>query len=357
MSENDDPESKTEEATEKKIRDTLEQGNTPVARDVGTAFGVFGLLGALVFLFGSATPPFVEGMGILLGNVGALPLRSGADALRYLEVVVQDSARALASVLIAITVSGLAAAFVQGVPQIVFQRIEPDWSRLSPYAGWRRIFGIAGLVELAKAIVKISVVGGAVALAGASEMAACTDAMRTEPGRTPALILRLLIHLASTVAIALAVLAAADYFWTKLKWRRDLRMSRQELKEEMKQAEGDPLVKARMRSLALDRSRRRMMASVPKASFVVANPTHYAIALRYVREEGGAPLVLAKGKDLIALKIREIALAHDIPVLERKELARAMFDLVEVDRMIPQEFYRPIAELIHFLTTAGQRRH
>jgi flagellar biosynthesis protein FlhB len=110
-------------------------------------------------------------------------------------------------------------------------------------------------------------------------------------------------------------------------------------------------------ALLADRSRRRMMASVPKASFVIANPTHYAIALRYVREEGGAPVVLAKGKDLVALRIREIAEKNGVPVLERKELARAMYGFVEVDRMIPQEFYRPIAELIHFLETLPRRRH
>ncbi len=157
------------------------------------------------------------------------------------------------------------------------------------------------------------------------------------------------------MACAVAVLAFADFAWTRFKWRRDLRMSRQELKEEMKQAQGDPLVKARMRSLAMDRARRRMMASVPKASFVVANPTHYAIALRYVREEGGAPLVLAKGKGLVALKIREIAEMNNVPVLERRELARAMFDLVDVDKMIPPDLYRPVAELIHFLQDAGKR--
>jgi flagellar biosynthetic protein FlhB len=162
-------------------------------------------------------------------------------------------------------------------------------------------------------------------------------------------------HLTSVVAIALTILALSDFVWARFKWRRDLRMSRQEVKEEFRQAEGDPFVKARMRSLAMDRSRRRMMASVPKASFIVANPTHYAIALRYVREEGGAPLVLAKGKDLVALKIREVAEKNGVPVLERKELARAMFEIVEVDRMIPPEFYRPVAELIHFLNALGRK--
>jgi flagellar biosynthetic protein FlhB len=133
-------------------------------------------------------------------------------------------------------------------------------------------------------------------------------------------------------------------------------MTREEVKEEFRQSEGDPFMKARMRSLARDRARRRMIAAVQNATLVIANPTHYAIALRYLKEEGGAPLVVAKGKDLLALRIREMATRHEVPIFEKKELARAMYDLVEVDKMIPQEFYRPVAELIHFLQTLGSRR-
>jgi len=356
VSESEDPESRTEEATEKKIRDTIEQGKVPVSRDVGTAFGIFAFLGALSFLADTMTPHLTERLGLLVANVGMLPLRSGADAYRYVSVVDMEIGQFLAPTLIAFMIMGLVASFTQGVPQFVFDRIQPDLARISPSEGWKRMFGVAGLVELIKSIMKMTIVGGAVVLAGTGERAALVDAMRTDPSRLPALTLHLIVHLTSVVAIATGVLAAADFVWARFKWRRDLRMSRQELKEEFKQAEGDPFVKARMRSLAMDRARRRMIASVPKATFVVANPTHYAIALRYVREEGGAPLVVAKGKDLIALKIREIAEKHNVPVFEKKELARAMFDIVEVDKMIPSEFYRPVAELIHFLNSAAARR-
>ena len=132
-------------------------------------------------------------------------------------------------------------------------------------------------------------------------------------------------------------------------------MSCEELKEEHKESEGDPLVKGRMRSLALARSRKRMMASVPKATMIIANPTYYAIALRYIKGEGSAPLVVAKGQDLLALSIREIGERCSIPVLERRDLVRAMYDIVEVNKLIPVEFYRPIAEIIHFLNSRDQR--
>lgn len=130
-------------------------------------------------------------------------------------------------------------------------------------------------------------------------------------------------------------------------------MTRQEVKDELKQMQGDPVLKARMRSLARDRSRRRMIAAVPKATVVIANPTHYAVALRYVREESGAPMVIAKGQDLIALKIRQTAEEHGIPVVEDKLLARSLYESVEVDKLIPPEFYKAVAEIILFLMVRG----
>jgi flagellar biosynthetic protein FlhB len=175
------------------------------------------------------------------------------------------------------------------------------------------------------------------------------DAMAVEPEAIPELILSIAMRLLSVVCVVTVVLLAADLVWARTHWRRELRMSKQEIKDEMKQNEGDPLKKARLRSLAQDRLRKSMIAAVPRATLVIANPTHYAIALRYVKEEGGAHMVLSKGQDLIALKIREIAEQHSIPVIEDKLLARSMYGSVEVDRAIPPEFYKAVAELIHFL--------
>jgi flagellar biosynthetic protein FlhB len=174
-------------------------------------------------------------------------------------------------------------------------------------------------------------------------------AMAIDPEAIPELVLTTAMRLLSVVCVVTVLLLAADLIWARAHWRRELRMSKQEVKDEMKRSEGDPLKKAKLRSLALDRLRKSMIAAVPKATLVIANPTHYAIALRYVKEEGGAPLVLAKGQDLIALKIREIAEKNAIPVIEDKLLARSMYDSVEVDRTIPPEFYRAVAQLIHFL--------
>jgi flagellar biosynthesis protein FlhB len=352
MSDSEDHESRTEEATEKKILDALEQGKTPAARDVAVATLFVAFLLCASFVFQTVGPRLALSMELMLSNVGQFSLANGADAFSQSRAVGEEVGRFLAPTLSIFMVAGLLAAAIQGAPRVVFQRIEPDLSRISPQQGLKRIFGVTGVVELLKAVVKIAVIGGAVVFSLTVDRDLIIDAMRMEPARLPALLLKLMIRLTSVVCIPVVLIALADLAWSKFKWRRDMRMSKQELKEEHKQSEGDPFVKARLRSLALERSRKRMMAQVPRATMVIANPTHFAIALRYMRNEGGAPLVVAKGKDLVALKIREIAEAHGVPVFERPELARAMYNHVEVDQMIPSEFYRPVAELIHFLQNA-----
>jgi flagellar biosynthetic protein FlhB len=156
----------------------------------------------------------------------------------------------------------------------------------------------------------------------------------------------ILVNILMAIVFVMAAIAAADFIWSRFHWRRDLRMSKQEVKDEFKQSEGDPIVKSRLRSLARDRSRKRMIAAVPRATLIIANPTHFSIALKYVREEDSAPLVLAKGQDLVALKIREIAKQHNIPIFEDVALARSMYKQVSVDSVIPSQFYQAVAELV-----------
>ena len=198
--------------------------------------------------------------------------------------------------------------------------------------------------------------GCVAALVLASERDTVVDTVFVSPALVPDRILALLVKLLSGVTAAFLLVGVADIAWTRVKWRRRMMMTRQEVKDEHKQNEGDPMVKARRRSLALDRRRRRMMADVPRATLVIANPTHFSIALRYKREEGGAPVVVAKGQDILALKIREIAGQHGIAVIENKPLARSMYDLVEVGELIPPEFYKAVAEVIHYVQSRDARR-
>jgi flagellar biosynthetic protein FlhB len=195
----------------------------------------------------------------------------------------------------------------------------------------------------------VAAVGSVAGMTLIGEKAALLTAMDDDPGVLPDHILALAVKTIAAVLVATLTVASADLVWSRILWRRDNRMSRHEVKEELKQAEGDRMVKARLRSLRLDRSRKRMLSAVPRATMVVVNPTHYAVAMRYLRNEGGAPMVLAKGVDLVALKIRAIAAAHEIPVVEDKPLARSLYAAVEVERPIPAEFYRAVAEIVHMI--------
>jgi flagellar biosynthesis protein FlhB len=155
--------------------------------------------------------------------------------------------------------------------------------------------------------------------------------------------------LLTSVCAVMAAIAAFDFFWARFSWRRDLRMTKQEIKDEHKQSEGDPMVKARIRSIGRDRARRRMLKSVPQATLIIANPTHFAVALRYQPGRDAAPVVVAKGQDILALRIREIAESNNIPVFEQVDLARALYRSVQVDQMIPPAFYLSVSELIRLI--------
>ena len=349
MSDEPDHDSKTEQPTEKKIRDAVERGNVPFSREAAALASLLGILLISSFFLVGGVAHMSMSLRRLIDNPGGWSLENGSDALHLFEAIGLDAARLLVPVVIVLATAGVLSSFLQNAPQIAVDRVLPQLSRLSVAKGWKRLFGAQGQIEFLKSVFKL----GAVSLLGLLVLRTAQhdilNAMFIEPGALPGLVWTMVNRLLSTVAIATIVLVAADLVWSRLFWHRELRMTRQELKDEMKQVDGDPIAKSRLRSLARDRMRKRMIAAVPRATLVIANPTHYAVALRYVREEGGAPLVVAKGQDLIALKIREIAAEHAIPVIESKTLARSLYKAVEVDKMIPPEFYKAVAEIVLYV--------
>lgn len=349
MAESSDQESKTEEPTEKKVRDALDEGNIPVSREAPIFASMAALMVIQTFLIGQGVQQLTLTLKSLLDDPDGFPINTPADALNLLTVVGLEALRFLTPLLVTLAMFGLAASLLQNAPSLVLQRITPDLSRISPLSGWNRLFGTQGLVEFAKSLFKLGSVAAVVAFVLRSSEARAFEAMYTDPVALPEMILSIAMRIVSAVCIATIVLVAIDLAWARFHWRRQLRMTKQEIKDEHKQAEGDPLIKARLRSLARDRSRQRMIASASRATLVIANPTHFAIALRYNREENPAPLVVAKGMDVIALKIREVAEKNRIPVIENKALARALYEAVQVDQVIPAEFFRPVAEIIYFL--------
>ena len=349
MSEQDQGSEKTEEGSEKKIRDAMEKGNTPMSREASVFLSMGAMLIIASLIMANSIRPLVEALSRLFANPSRGPFSTMADTLFVFHFAGLAAAQFLLPILLMLMIAGIVAAFAQGTPRVALDRIAPKWSKLSPASGMKRIFGRDGRVEFLKSSIKLTIIAVIVTIVLRGQGEAILQALYLEPDALCPMIIGIVARLLGGALVAYAVLAIGDLIWSRVKWRQDLRMTKQEVKDEMKQAEGDPLMKAKRRSLAMDRSRRRMMAAVPRATLVIANPTHYAIALRYVRKEGGAPIVIAKGQDLIALKIREIAEGHDIPVIEDKALARSMYDHVEVSQLIPAEFFKAVAELIHFL--------
>lgn len=341
-----DQESKTEEASEKKVRDAVERGNTPSSKEAPIFASIAATLVAGVFLVRAGAGDMARFLSDLLSDPAGFDVSTSGNTTSLLIFVIIQVGLFLWPVFALFLVFGLSAAFLQHPPQLALERIKPQWSRLSPSKGFTRIFGSQGLVEFGKSLAKFAAITVTVWLILKSDKNTVVTAMLRDPSAIPELILTIALRLLSAACVATIVIVAIDLVWTQKFWRRSLRMTKQEVKDEHKQAQGDPILKSRRLSLARDRARNRMMAAVPKATLIIANPTHYAVALRYVQEEGGAPLVLAKGTDLIALKIREIAEANDIPVIEDRALARSLHAAVQLDQMIPPEFYKVVAELL-----------
>jgi flagellar biosynthetic protein FlhB len=358
MAEHVDRESKTEEPTEHKIRDAVEKGNVPVSREVATFASLLGMLAIACFFIGDGVTQLNLSLRQFIDDPAGWRLENGPDAVQLLRAVGVEAARLLVPAAAVLAAVGIVASLLQNPPQVVFHRIQPELSRLSLVKGWNRVFGTHGRAEFLKAAVKFAVVTFVGFLLLRSVQYDVINSMFMEPGAIPELVRNATVRLLLWLVVVAIALVAADLVWSRFSWRRELRMTRHEIKDELKQLEGDPLLKARMRSLARHRARKRMIAAVPRATLVIANPTHYAVALRYVREEGGAPLVVAKGQDLLALRIRQVAVEHNIPVVEDKPLARSLYHSVEVDRFIPQQFYKAVAEIIFalFIRKAAPRR-
>jgi len=349
VSDSEDKSSKTEFPTEKKISDAVEKGNLPVSREAPILASLLAIMAFIALQAREGVQRLLLSLQTTFENPLQWDLDTSADALHLLHMLAREAVWFILPAAGLFIAGGVISSVLQNPPQINIERIRPKWSNVSPASGFTRIFGLRGLTEFGKAVFKFITIGVVVSMLLVSSFPTMMQAMFADPVLVPELILQMAMKLLSGISIATIVLVAADLAMTRFHWRRDLMMSKQEIKDENKQAEGDPQIKARQRQIGRDRVRRRMMADVPLATLVIANPTHYAIALRYVREEGGAPVVVAKGADLVALKIREIAEANDVPVIEDKLLARSMYDHVEIDQMIPPQFFKAIAEIIYFL--------
>jgi flagellar biosynthetic protein FlhB len=349
MAEDTDQESKTEKATEKRIRDALEKGNKPFSKETVTLGSIVAMLAASALIMQYAVGDLQIILTTGLGQAGTIRLEAGGDASKHLFSLATRVGQAVVPVLIVLSLGGIIGALAQNMPSANLNRIAPKLERLSPAKNFTQIFGKMAAIEMAATLVKL-LAGGLLAfwitrqLFGDVLQLALTD---------PAMLLTSVGEHATSILLSVVILCIAiaivDLIVVRHRWAKKLMMTRQEVKDEHKQLEGDPLVKQRIQILGRKRRNNRMMADVPKATMLVVNPTHFAVAMRYVAEEGGAPVVVAKGMDHLAARIRQICEEHKIPVVENPPLARALHKSVAVGAMIPVEFYRAVAEVIHFI--------
>ncbi|MBD9649115.1 flagellar biosynthesis protein FlhB [Ensifer sp. ENS09] len=356
MSDDQDKDSKTEAPSEKKISDAAEKGNVPFSREATMFASTLAIYIFFVFFLTDGVATLTEALKDIFEQPEAWRLENATDVVALITHLIWKSTALVVPVFVLLIVFGVGASIFQNLPLPVLDRIQPKLNRVSPMAGLKRIFGIQGLVEFGKSLFKIIIVSVVVVLVLWNDYFATLDLMFSDPVTMFSTMASDLNQIMIVILLSTAVLAIADLFWSRHHWYTELMMTKQEVKEEMKQAQGDPIVKSRLRSMQRDRARKRMISSVPRATLVIANPTHYAVALRYVREESDAPIVVAMGQDLVALKIREIAEKSGIPVFEDPPLARSMFAQVSVDSVIPPVFYKAVAELIHRVHASQPKR-
>jgi flagellar biosynthetic protein FlhB len=261
----------------------------------------------------------------------------------------------LAAVMFAAAAAGVAGNLVQTGLLFTPSRLKPDLNKLSPLAGFKRIFGLDGLVNFLKSLAKVAVTGLISWWVLKPHLTELANLAALEPAAMLPFAADVLRRLVFAVLALMLIVAGADWFWQRQRFMARMRMTKEELKEDYRQSEGDPHVKGKQKQIRADRARRRMMQAVPTATVVIMNPTHYAVALKYEQGEDAAPVCVAKGLDSLALKIRAIAEEAEVPVIEDPPLARALYAAVEVDDMIPQAHYEAVAKIIGFILGAGRR--
>ena len=355
MADDSDDAQKTEEPTAKKLEDAFKKGQVPKSQEVGHWFMTIGItLVVMIFIAGLGNGltddllKFIEQphtiatdrfhLGQVFGDLGWEIIWVVAPALGTLMIV------------------GLLGNLIQHRPVFSAERIKPKLEKLSLLKGAKRLFSLKSIVEFLKGIFKITLVGSIAILFVLPSM----DQLPVVVSYDVLQVLNLmqdqaLLLLAGVVAV-MSVIAGLDFMYQRYNHMKELRMTKQEIKDEYKQTEGDPMIRARLRALRAERSRQRMMQSVPEADVIITNPTHFAVALQYKAEDERAPVVVAKGMDNIAAKIREIANEHDIPIVENPPLARALHKACDLDDEIPYEHFKAVAEIIGYVMRLNKNK-
>jgi flagellar biosynthesis protein FlhB len=350
----DTDDDRTEPATPKRRREAREEGQVAHSVEVVTAFILgAGLLGLWV---GSAN--LYRELATLARHLFSLPAAGSLTpdgAVALAATVFGSLIRAVLPVLVAGLIGGLAGSLVQVGFSPSWKAVTPEFERLSPFSGFKNLFQKAKLIDLVKTLVKVVALGWASYLAVRGRLGELLHLSDLEPSGLLLYSLELSYQVLKNCLLVYLVIALVDYAFQRWQHEERLKMTKQQVREEYRETEGDPLIKSRIRSLQREMARRRMMAEVPKADVVITNPTHYAVALRYESSEMDAPRVVAKGTDLIARRIREVAEEHGVALYESPVLARALVSQREVGETIPGDLFQAVAEILaHVYRLSGR---
>ena len=354
MAEEKDKDSKTEEPTQRKLDEARRKGEVVKSMDVPQWASLAAAFGVLAIAGGWMARNMAEALVPFLARPESFEI-SAAGMQRILAGVLAAGAPMFLGVLLTAAVAGAAGSLLQTGLLFSPSKLSLDLKKLSPMKGFQRLFGVDAFVQFLKSVLKLCAVAAVVWMVSKPH----ARELETLPALEPAAMLPfardLLVALMMAVLAFLGVGAGLDYLWQRYRFMQRMRMTKEELKEEYKQTEGDPHVKAKLKQIRIERSRQRMMQNVPKATVVVTNPTHYAVALRYEPGATPAPVCVAKGVDSLALKIREIAAEHGVPIVEDVPLARALYGAMDVDDVIPRQHFEAVAKVIGFVLGGRNR--
>ena len=354
MADDADQSEKTEDPSQKRLEDAHQKGDVPKSQELSSAFVLLGGTLVVGLMMGPAMASLAPMFANMMGQAALIPVDGGA-VIALTGELGPKIALAVAVPFLFLMAMAVLGNIVQHRPVLSVEPITPKLSKISPIAGFKRLFSGESLMNFVKGLLKISLIGVLMVLIIMPRRDELDGILFSDLTLFLPHVLDLAVALLLASAAVMIVIGVADYLYQRHRWFERQKMTVKEVRDEYKQQEGDPAIKAKLRQVRMERSRRRMMAAVPDATVVVTNPTHFAVALKY--ESGmAAPLCVAKGIDAVALTIRQVAREHEITIVENPPLARALHATVEIDEAIPPEHFEAVAKVIGFVMRMRDKR-
>lgn len=351
----DSDQERSEEATQQRRDDFRRRGQVAQTRELGSVVSLLGFALLFWLMSGFFTQQIIESYQLVYGYISSGFF--GPEHFRSLLIAVGiRGAYILMPIFLFAGIMALSASVLQVGFLYNEDALSPDFEKINPISGFQRLLSLRSLVEGIKAMLKMAVIAATAYYIIKSSLHVLPQMVTLAPHEILSFLIENIFRLILGVGGVLVVIAAADYFFQRYQMEEQMKMTKQEIRDEVKTREGDPLIKARIRKIQKEVAQRRMMADVPKADVIITNPTHLAIALKYSPEKYAAPVMLAKGQDHLALRIRELAKEHNIPIVENKPLARAMFKTMEIGQVIPRELFAAVAEVLAYVFKLKRRR-